>query len=159
MKKETLDHYYKNVLPHQPKSVAVSLPLTLVQNYLFNTSCNMLEKECDLSHSELDVLAALMFNGKTMRPTELYEATIFSSGGMTKILKKLEEKRFVSRIASEEDKRSMLVHIEPTGEKIVLEAINKMTPFKESFFEYLDEEEFQALKQILKKLAYKIFNS
>lgn len=158
MKKEILDHYYENVLPHQPKSVSVALPITLVQNYLFNTSCDILEKKYNLSHSELDVLASLMFNGKTMRPTELYESTVFSSGGMTKILKKLEEKKFISRVPSQEDKRSMLVQIETNGENIVLEAIANITPFKEELFSNLNDEEFDQLSKILKKLTYKIFD-
>ena len=43
-------------------------------------------------HSHIDVLASLHFNGNALSPTELYDAMLFSSGGMTKVLKKLEEK-------------------------------------------------------------------
>ncbi len=158
MKKEILDHYYKDVFPYQSKSIGLSLQLTLVHKDLFNKSCALLEEKYGLTHSETDVLATLYFNGKTLRPTELYEATIFSSGGMTKILKKLEEKQLIDRIPSKEDKRSMLVQIKPEGENIVLEAVEEMTILKDALFDHLDSDESQQLEKILKKLTYKIFD-
>lgn len=92
MKKTNLDNYYENIFKEDREIFALSLPLTLIYKHMFNQNANLLQQKYDLIHSEIDVLASLMFNGKIMTPTALFEATVFSSGGMTKILKKLQEK-------------------------------------------------------------------
>jgi len=46
-------------------------------------------------------------------PINLYESLVFSSGGMTKLLKKLEDRNYISRVDNPIDKRSKLVRITP----------------------------------------------
>ena len=103
-----------------------------------------------------DWFSGLLFNGKIMTPTSLYEATIFSSGGMTKILKKLEDKKLISRISSKKDKRSKLVKIEPQGEKLVGDCFVDIIRSDNKIFSVLDKKEQKSLKQILKKLIYSL---
>ena len=91
-----------------------------------------------------------------MTPTSLYEATIFSSGGMTKILKKLEDKKLISRISSKEDKRSKLVKIEPKGERLVEDCFVDIIKSDHKIFSVLDKKEQESLKQIFKKLIYSL---
>ena len=104
----------------------------------------------------MDVLASLTFNNETLTPTDLYESTIFSSGGMTKLLKKLETKGYVSRSACGEDKRSKLVHIEPKGVKVVHEALGLLIHKDNEFFSILEEEEKKVFFGVLKKLLYRV---
>lgn len=158
MKKETLDNYYTNVFQGESEVLGLALPMTLIHKYMFNQGCALLEDKYDLIHSQMDVLATLYFNGKVMRPTELYEATIFSSGGMTKILKKLKDRNFISRVASAEDKRSMLVKITTDGEQIVLKAKDDLVMQKNEIFQNLNKNEKEQLNAILKKLVYNIFD-
>lgn len=114
---------------------------------MFNETEHYLKENYDLSHSEIDVLAALYFNGKTLSPTDLYSATVFSSGGMTKVLKKLEQRGLISRIPSHEDKRSMLVSLEEEGEKLALKCMDEMVESRKYFFDALTSEETKILKK------------
>ena len=74
-----------------------------------------IKTQYDLLHSHIDVLASLYFDDKPLSPTDLYDATIFSSGGMTKVLKKLEERELIKREASASDKRSMQPAVDLPG--------------------------------------------
>ena len=156
MKKQYLDNAYENVLLGEKEIFTLALPITILYKYMFSQNEAILNEKYNLIHSEIDVLAALLFNGKIMTPTSLYEATIFSSGGMTKILKKLEDKKLISRISSKKDKRSKLVKIEPQGEKLVEDCFVDIIRSDNKIFSVLDKKEQESLKQILKKLIYSL---
>ena len=156
MEKQYLDNAYKNVMLEEKEVFSLTLPIIILYRYLYSNHETILQQECNLIHSEIDVLISLLFNGKMMSPTSLYEATIFSSGGMTKVLKKLENKKLISRIISKEDKRSKLVKIEPKGEKIVQKCLEHLIDSDNKFFAILDKTEQKTLKKILKKLVYSL---
>jgi len=156
MKKEHLDNCYKNIFKDEREVFGLTLPITLVYKQLFNEASILLQKEFNLVHSEIDVLLALFFNGKIMTPTALYEATLFSSGGMTKLLKKLEKRELITRIPSSKDKRSMLVKITPEGEIVVEKSLKLLLQKDTEVFEILDDEEREVLFGVLKKLVYSL---
>lgn len=158
MEKQHLDKFF-NETAQDPKyeQFAIALPMTLIYRNLFNETEHYIKEKFDLSHSEIDVLAALYFNGKILSPTDLYSATVFSSGGMTKVLKKLEQRDLISRSPSPQDKRSMLVSLEKAGEDITLKCLDEMVESRKELFNTLDEKEYETLKEILKKLTYKLF--
>jgi DNA-binding MarR family transcriptional regulator len=66
------------------------------------------------------VLAALRRAGAPYRlsPSSLYSRLERSSGGMTKILKRLEEQGFVTRSPDPEDGRGSLVALTPKGVEV-----------------------------------------
>ncbi len=74
----------------------------------------------DLMPSDYDVLATLRRVGSpyTLAPHELYTALARSSGGMTKILKRLEGLGLVRRIDNSEDRRSKLVQLTAEGTEV-----------------------------------------
>ncbi|CAA6799592.1 MAG: Transcriptional regulator, MarR family [uncultured Sulfurovum sp.] len=156
MKKENLDNFYENVFKDEREVLGLCIPITMIHKQLFNEGSALLLEKFDLSSSEMDVLASLTFNNETLTPTDLYESTIFSSGGMTKLLKKLETKGYVSRSSCAEDKRSKLVHIEPKGVKLVHEALGLLIHKDNEFFSVLDEEEKKVFFRVLKKLLYRV---
>ena len=153
MKKEYLDDLYESTLKEENSVLALSLPIALLYKYIFNKNAHLLQTKYDLTHSEIDVLAVLS-SYKIMTPTDLYEATIFSSGGMTKILKKLEQKQFISRALSNKDKRSKLVKLEPKGEEIFQLCLVNVLRIDNEIFSILDKKEKKSLEDILKKLVY-----
>ena len=157
MKKSQLDNAYNNIFKDDD-IFAITLPLILIYKKMFSLNEETLKQKYNLLHSELDVLVALFFDGEIMSPTELYKSTIFSSGGMTKVLKKLENKQFISRIVSKDDKRSKLVKIEPKGEKIVQECLVDVEQNDNKIFSSLNKDERKTLKQLLKKVAYNLIN-
>jgi len=156
MKKEYLDNLYETTLKEERGVLALSLPIALLYKYIFNKNAHLLQTNYDLTHSEIDVLAVLS-SYKIMTPTDLYEATIFSSGGMTKILKKLEQKQFISRVPSNKDKRSKLVKLEPKGEEMFKLCLVNILKIDNEIFSVLDKKEKKSLEGILKKLVYSTF--
>jgi len=139
------------------KVCGLTLPWTIIYKHFSNESAKILLAKCDLTHSEMDVLMTLLVNNKVLSPTDLYEATVFSSGGMTKVLKKLQDKRLITRIQSKEDKRSMLVCLEPSGENLAQECMQLLMERNNEFFDILDFEEKEFLQKIFKKLLYSLY--
>lgn len=155
MNKKYIDRFYNSTAKKAEYEVfALTLPITLLQKNMFNETEYFLKTKYDLLHSHIDVLASLYFNGNALSPTELYDAMLFSSGGMTKVLNKLEERNLIKREPSLNDKRSTLICLTKDGEKLLLEAICEIAKSKEKLFEVLDEKEKEDLKNILCKVIY-----
>ncbi|WP_157961788.1 MarR family winged helix-turn-helix transcriptional regulator [Acuticoccus kandeliae] len=74
-----------------------------------------------LSVTEFEVLAALRTHPAPHRltPSRLYEATLLSSGGLTKVLKGLEAEGLVGRPAADGDGRSRPVELTEAGRERV----------------------------------------
>ena len=103
MNKKYIDEFYSRVEKDKKHEIfALSLPMFLANKHIYNESESFYKTSYDLLHSDIDVLAALYFSNEnhSLSPTELYDATIFSSGGITKVLKKLEDIEFITRDVS-----------------------------------------------------------
>lgn len=154
MEKQYIENFFENIKSMQKYDIFnISLPITLIYRHNYNKNEQLFKQKYDLLHSDVDVLASLYFNSKEISPTELYSATIFSSGGMTKILKKLEALGYISRKENKNDKRSMLVRLEQKGEDILLECLEDLITLKKETYGVLSQKEQKNLKNILKKLA------
>ena len=130
----------------------VTLPLLLLSQNIFAKMDKLLETKYQLTHSELDVLASLQSSTETkhtLSPTKLYERLLFSSGGMTKVLKKLEQKKFIIRLDNKEDKRSKLVKLTKTGFEILNASLTDVIKMKEKMFSHLNKEDKQSLSNLL----------
>ena len=112
----------------------------------------------DLLHTDIDVLASLYFNGKDyiMSPTELYDALILSSGGMTKVLKKLQDRGLIKRDSVTNDKRKNLVCLTQKGIELTEEIMDNKALMVEKSFSVLDKKEKENLKNILSKVLYSL---
>jgi len=160
MKKKYLENFYNNTATYKQFEVfATALPITLLHKSMFNDTEHYLKEKYDLLHSHVDVLATLYFNGNALSPTELYDATVFSSGGMTKVLKKLEEREYITRKPSLEDKRSLLVCLTKKGEELVEESLLEITELKKKTFAVLSAKEKEDLTQILEKLTRALYEN
>jgi DNA-binding MarR family transcriptional regulator len=159
MKKKYLENFYNNIITYeQYKVFAMALPITLLHKNMFNETEQFLKQKYDLLHSHLDVLATLYFNGNALTPTELYDATVFSSGGMTKVLHKLQERGFITREPSPEDKRSLLVCITSLGSKLVEEFLQEITQQKTKIFSILSKKEQEQLQTLLEKITRPLYD-
>jgi len=157
MNKKYIDNFYNTTLQNEIyQSFALALPITLIHKHMFNKTELFLKEKYNLLHSHIDVMAALYFNGKVLTPTELYDAIVFSSGGMTKVLKKLESEKYIIRTLADNDKRKVLVSLTPLGTKITEEAIDDIRKSKDEFFQILDKKEKKQLGDILLKLTYSL---
>lgn len=155
MNKKYIDKFYNTTAKKDAfKVFTLTLPINLIYKDMYSESENFIKTNYDLLHSHINVLASLYFNGNALSPTELYDAMLFSSGGMTKILNKLEERKLIKREPSLNDKRSTLICLTLQGEILVKECIEKIAKAKESVFEVLSDEEKENLKNILAKVIY-----
>lgn len=111
-----------------------------------------------LDAGEFDVLASLRRSGTPyrLRPTELYESLMISSGGLTDRLARLEKRGLVRRIPSPDDRRSLLVQLTPKGVAAVEAALREDMALENDVVSVLTKAEQQQLAQLLRKLAHGI---
>ena len=74
-----------------------------------------------LSRGEFDVLATLRRSGPpyALTPTELYRATMVSSGGMTSRIDRLEKAGHIARKPHPSDRRALMVALTAKGRKTI----------------------------------------
>ncbi|QKF73482.1 transcriptional regulator, MarR family [Aliarcobacter faecis] len=159
MNKKYLDDFYQRVSQNECHEVfTLSLPMLLITKSLHNSSEAFFKSNYDLLHSDIDVLAALYFNNieHSLTPTELYDATIFSSGGMTKVLKKLQDRDLIKRDISKDDKRKTLVTLTQNGILLIEDCVKKTSIRLDDSFSILSSKEQNDLKKILSKLIYSL---
>ena len=154
MDKKYLDKFYKeNTNGHTMVTIAV--PLTLLYNSLLNSGKHIHE-QYDLTHTEMGTLISLYRNGGKLSPTELYKSLVFTSSAISKVLKKLELKKMISREPSNNDKRSMLVVLSKKGTTIGRDCLEKLESNLQNNFSHLDEKDKNDLERILKKMVYSL---
>ena len=144
------------VSPTLSDTVDLVIPLHIYYKNMMQEVKKFLEEEYYLGKSELNLLLALATtadNSETLAPTELYEHLLFSSGGMTKLLKKLEIKDFIIRVEDPEDKRSKLVQLTKKGKDIASNAINDVIKIEGKYFSSLSDTERSVLLTAFNKLA------
>lgn len=107
-----------------------------------------------LQGGEFDVLAALRRSGAPFQltPTQLYEATMMSSGGMTARLDRLEKAGFVERSPNPEDRRGTLVRLTAEGRALVEKALPVHAANETRLLSVLSRRERAKLGAILAKL-------
>ncbi|MGK9063748.1 MarR family winged helix-turn-helix transcriptional regulator [Stutzerimonas chloritidismutans] len=79
----------------------------------------------DLTPASFEVLAALRVQPAPhqLTPTDLYEAMLISSGGLTKLVKTLERRGLVTRPFSDDDRRSRPIALTAEGRALAEHAM------------------------------------
>lgn len=74
-----------------------------------------------LQSAEFEVLSTLRIVDPPheLTPTELYRTILLSSGGMTKVIKRLEAAGLVDLSSSPSDRRSKIIRLNSTGKKLI----------------------------------------
>lgn len=136
------------------ETMNISLPFYILSNLLYNKGEQILANSFDLTQTQLDVLISLYYasDDLLLTPSQLYKILSFSSGGMTKVLKALEEKRYIIRIDNKDDKRSKLVKITKSGQNITEKAIESISNIEKEYFAKLDKKEQKQFEEILYKI-------
>jgi MarR family transcriptional regulator, 2-MHQ and catechol-resistance regulon repressor len=109
----------------------------------------------NLSITEFSVLEVLFHKGK-QTIQQIGTSILISSGSMTYVIDKLEQKNFLKRNACPDDRRA--IHVTLTDEG--LELMNKVMPLHEDFvdnaFDTLDSSEQEDLVRLLKKIRERV---
>ena len=108
----------------------------------------------ELTASDYSVLAALRRAGKPYRlsPSLLYSRLQRSSGGMTKMLKRLEERGLVQRAPDPEDGRGSLVSLTRSGVRTQEQVFNSFLSASDDLLAGLGVQEKRAVDDALRVL-------
>ncbi|PHO09064.1 hypothetical protein CPG37_11490 [Malaciobacter canalis] len=126
-------------------------------NELLKKEVEKLLSSYDIGFAELDLLIVLHeADKKVFKPSDLYDKLQFSSGGITKIIKRLEIKHYIKKEVFLEDLRSKPISITKKGQSLVLELFPKVSHLEKNIFSVLDFEElnitYKSLSKIIKSL-------
>ncbi|HSM95705.1 MAG TPA: MarR family transcriptional regulator [Rhizomicrobium sp.] len=104
---------------------------------------------------EFDVIATLRRSGPpyALRPTELFQSLMISSGGLTDRLTRLEKRGLIRRRPSEEDRRSLLVELTAKGRAVAEAALREDMAIENAMVGALTRDERTELIGLLRKLA------
>ncbi|MDX8467428.1 MarR family transcriptional regulator [Mesorhizobium sp. VK23B] len=107
-----------------------------------------------LQHGEFDVLATLRRSGTpyALTPTDLYEATMVTSGAMTARLDRLEKAGLIQRAPHPSDRRGIVVQLTAKGLELIDEALTAHVANEHQILNGLTREEREMLATLLKKL-------
>ncbi|MEM7270970.1 MAG: MarR family transcriptional regulator [Pseudomonadota bacterium] len=125
------------------------------RNYVWDND-HRIVAEYGLSWTQFLVLMYLRGRAPhhVMSPTQLYEATQASSGGMTKALHALVAAGHIERTANPEDRRSRLVKLRPSGAQMAEVIVERLIDTNtEMFGDILSMEECETLAVLLAKLS------
>lgn len=108
----------------------------------------------ELQPGWFDLLAALRRAGEPfeLNPTHLMQATMLSSGGMTKRLDRLEHAGLVERSRDPHDRRGTLVRLTPLGQKRIDDALPIHVSNEEDILSALNPHQRNTLDALLRKL-------
>lgn len=139
---------YNDILP-------VVVPFYMFHQNLFTGISKIQEEKYQITNSELDVMRCLYLSNNDdniLSPTKIYGKLMFTSGAITKVLKKLEEKTYIIRIDNKFDKRSKLVQLTTKGSDVCKNALTDVFNYEEKTFSKLSQEELKQYKELTLKL-------
>lgn len=107
-----------------------------------------------LQAGEFDVLATLRRSGApyALTPTELYEATMVTSGAMTARLDRLEKAGLTRRAPHPSDRRGVVVELTAKGRELIDEALAAHVANEHEILAGLTREDRETLAKLLEKL-------
>jgi DNA-binding MarR family transcriptional regulator len=113
----------------------------------------------ELTQASFEVLTTLrsLPHPRELTPTELYKSILITSGGMTKVLKTLEERNLIQRISNAKDKRSKWVRLTTKGADLAEKSMMAVAQGdRELLRGSLSENELTQLRNILLSALAKI---
>ncbi|MDX2139756.1 MAG: MarR family transcriptional regulator [Chloroflexota bacterium] len=124
-----LPHDHSESIPHL---ILEALPLTMRV-----LSAQMRDTQHGLTTTHMPVLAALAMRPRTQ--SELADMMSVSGATMSNTLTALEERGWIERVRSREDRRQVHVHLSATGKVALHESIAEMEQYLVRLFAGLDE--------------------
>ncbi|PMG08833.1 transcriptional regulator [Vibrio breoganii] len=108
----------------------------------------------DLQKADFGILMTLRRSGEPycLSPTDLYRSMLFSSGGLTKVLSRVEKAGLVERLENPQDGRSKLVKLTDTGRKLIEQVALTLHQQEQRQLDVLTADEKQQFEQLLNKV-------
>jgi len=117
-----------------------------------NNRLNRQLSDNDLTISQFGVLEALYHLG-ALNQKSLAEKLLKSGGNITLVIDNLEKNGWVERQRNPEDRRSVLIHLTPEGEKLIKDYFPRHLDHIMEEFDVLNPKELEQLSSICKKLG------
>jgi len=119
---------------------------------------NYLRKEMslDLSPIQCEIFIMLQDNGGSMTQRDLEVYLDLSKSTLSGVLRTMEKNGFVEKVASETDRRVMVVTLTDEGKEAYSQAMKKFEELDRIVFAGLDEEELAAFSKVLEKIRVNI---
>lgn len=146
--KDRKPEIYNDILP-------IVVPFYIFHQKLFDGFTKIQENKYQITNSELDVMRCLYLSNNDdniLSPTKIFQKLMFTSGAITKVLKKLEEKDYIIRVDNKYDKRSKLVQLTNKGCEVCKSALIDIFAFEQEAFSKLSKEELEEYKNLTLKL-------
>lgn len=121
---------------------------------MFGNARTIME-QYDLSAGEFDALASLRKYGSgfELTPSDICQANLVSSGGLTKVLNSLEQRGYIVRKQNSQDLRSRVVKLTKEGQELIEEALTAVfARHEQTLSSVLTKKERAELDRILVKL-------
>jgi DNA-binding MarR family transcriptional regulator len=142
------------VIPQLPAETATLCRLMAMVGARMDEGLEEKLKPHQLNHSEFLTLMILYSRPDgSSSPGELCEFTSQGSTNMTRIGNALVKRGLISRGASAEDRRRVLIRITAAGRRFVLKMLPPMFPRVEAMFAGFSAAERNQLSRLLRKLA------
>lgn len=138
------------VFPREP-AILVRLIKHLYKRIHANASTAM--RPYGISHPEYEVLMMLLGTpSRSLTPTEIGEAVGEKMANVTRLTNQLCEKGLISRSGSTEDRRKVVLTLEPAGEAIIDSMMDSIAVLLGQELSGLGEQEQARLELLLKKM-------
>lgn len=108
----------------------------------------------DLRYTEYAVLATLRARGEpySMSPSQLQAAMLFTSGGLSNLLRRLAERKLISRSADRRDRRGVVVALTEKGRELADETMPVQADVENYLIRMLSADEKALARALLSKL-------
>lgn len=103
---------------------------------------------------EYAVLCNLRIQGNPyqLSPKGIAQSVLLTSGGLSNLLERLENKKYIKRLPDPQDRRGVLVQLQALGKKIIDAAMTEHVQFEAGLVSALNQSERATLENLLKKL-------
>lgn len=140
---------------HDPAVMRLALSLHRAQEQAFSLVREIWARH-GLTPAEFDVLATLRNAPPPheLTPSQLQAAVMITSGGLTKVMRQLEDKGLVMRPTPTEDLRVKPMKLKPAGKRLVEKAMAELVATSGAWMRgMLTADEIGTLTALLRKMA------
>ncbi len=146
-----------DIIPRLPAAEARLCRLMLMTGSGLEIELEYTLKPHKLNHSEFLTLMILYSRPDgSSTPGELCEFATQGATNMTRIANTLVKRRLITRGASVEDRRRVVIRISPAGRRFVQKMLPTMFPRIDGVFDGFSDADKRQLSRLLRKLAHNI---
>ena len=161
MKDFTVAQFIDLAEKNWPEYAALGSPLVMyiyrVRDEIYDEFCKTI-KQFDIQAGDFEALATLRISNKKheLTPTDIYRTMLISSGGLTKILNRLEKSELIKRLPNERDQRRSLIRLTSKGKRVIEQAMNEVLKNQKNYLSVLTKKDQVTAQKILHKLSTRL---